>query len=495
MEPKISDETGGTASVRPVIVAGKIYVRGADGFRAASTTGIPATSGSPHQPDGYYVRLASGVRLHGKDGLPFVFIKRERNSGFIVTCHETTDGIRYMFGASELDFRKLGLDRSAPMAQRLETELAERILWETSPEAGLTVTEWHQRMVAAEAEYERALDRVYGIKREADTRYRKHADPTLKAASQAFSEACVAWQTAYRFSQTPAQIQEALSAAQPSSGESQAMYLVARWDVTDTASFVTNGPRDELGMTLERLAADIEAREAGPAMYTPMTIVDTDGQPVGTATFTTSPPTEPSDGKPLLVIPVKDFVYAAIAMVDLYSKLQSSIEDIHLDNAVDHSRMAHFYWRALPALERQWHHAAGSTESSLQATHDRVRGQLVAQERRNPYARFVPAYEGIERAAESLGLQARLQGVGDSARVGYFKDGQWTGIETEITWGGKALTTVNGQRTQGTGYTAEGEWQRDQLECALNRLPEAFEARPPGDVYAEAADLYEPSIP
>ncbi len=482
-------------AVRPVIVAGKIYVRGADGFHAASATGIPGSSGSTHQPDGYYVRMPEGVRLHDMDGAPFVFIKRERNSGFIVTCHETAEGIRYMFGASELDLRKLGLDRSGPMAQRLETELAERILWETSPEAGQTVYELHQRMVAAEAEYERVLDRVYGAKREAETRYLKHADPTLATASQAFSEACLAWQTACRFSQTPAQVHEALSAVQPSSDESQAMYLVARWNVTDTASFATNGPRDELGMTLERLAADIEAREAGPTMYAPMTMVDTDGQPVGAATFTTSPPAEPSDGKPLLIVPVRDFVYAAMAVVDIYNKLQSSIEDVHLDNAVDHSHMAHFYWRALPALERQWHHTMGSPESSLQATHDRVRERLVALERKNPYARFIPAYEGIERAAESLGLQARLQGVGDSARVGYFKDGQWTGIETEIAWGGKALTTVNGRRAQGTGYTAEGEWQRDQLECALNRLPEAFEAPPSRDVYAEAADLYEPSSP
>lgn len=482
--------------VLPVIIAGKIYVRGADGFRVARAAGIAGMAGSLHQPSGYYVRMPSGVRLHDKDGAPFVFIKRERDSGFIVTCHETPSGIRYMFGASESDLRKLGLDPSVRGADRLERELAECILWETSPEAGETVYELHQRMQAAEAEYERALDRVYGVKREPETRYWPHTEASLKAASQTFDAASHAWRAADRFRQTPAMVHEALvSGSQHASMEVTPLNLVVRWEATDTASFATNGPRDELVMVLGRLVDDLDARERGSSTYDPVPLLDTNGNRVGLATFEPSLPGTPENGKPLLIVPEKNLAHTSLVVTDVYTKLQSSIEDVHLVSHVDDTPTAYFYWRDLPVLERQWHNAAGTTRESLQSTHDRVRQQLVVQDQTNPNACFITTYEGMERIAESLNLQACLQGFGDSARVGYFKDGQWTGIASEITLNGKVLTTVNGQRAEGTGYTADGEWQRDQLESALTRLPHAFDAMPLDEVYAQAADLYEPSTP
>jgi len=190
-------------------------------------------------------------------------------------------------------------------------------------------------------------------------------------------------------------------------------------------------------------------------------------------------------------VPVLDLERTALVVTDVGTKLQSSIEDMHLPSDGDEARLAHFYWGDLPSLEQQWHQREGGSWDAVQASHKRVHEQLRAQDRTNPHARFVVAYEGVECAAESLGLQARLQGFGDCARVGYFKEGQWTGIASEITLGGKVLTTVNAQRASGTGYTADREWQRDQLESLLNRWANAFEASPQRDVYAQAADLYE----
>lgn len=498
MEQKASDVNNAPGAskevrVRPVIVAGKIYACGAAGFRAASA-GITGVTGTVFQPDGYYVRMPSGVRLHDKDGEPFVFVKREGNSGFIVTCHETAEGIRYMFGASSGDLAKLGLDTSAPETHR--RELAERLLWETSPESGQTVYELHQRMVATESEYEKVLVRVYGSKRAEESRYWKHTDVTLVAAHKAFVAASSAWCNAMRFSQTPTAVREALAATGESSGTvPPPVYLVARWDSTETASFATNGPREEMSAILGRLSDDLDARSPGPAMYAPIPLLDTNGNAVGMATFEVAIPGTPTDGKPLLLIPVGDFTRMAITVTDVHTKLQSCVEDVLLTSVTEPSRLARLHWSDLPSLERRWYGANVATPESLQASHDRVRGMLVAQDRTNPDARFLPAYEGIERAAESLGLQPFLQGFGDSARVGYFKDGDWTGIASEIALNGKVLTTLDGQRTEGTGYTAEGEWQRDQMECALNRLRHAADARPTRDVYAEAADLYEHGSP
>lgn len=477
-------------SARPVIIAGKIYVRGADGFRAASAAGIAGTTGSVHQPDGYYVRMPSGVRLHDKDGAPFVFVKRERDSGFIVTCSATSEGIRYMFGASSVDLAKLGLNDSAPNADRLERELAERLLWETSPEVPHTVYELLQRAAAAEADYERDLDRVYGAKRAPDTRYQKHTDETLKAAAQAFVAASEAWHSATRFSQDPAKVHEALAAmAKPATVPLAAKCLVARWTSTETASFAAHGPRVELVMMLARLSDDIDAREPGPAMYDPIPLMDTNGVAVGEAVFVDTSPNAPVDGKPVLIVPVKDFDRAALAVTDVYTKLQSCVEDVHLLSHGDEVPLAHFYWRDLPVLERQWYQAVGATKESLQATHDRLRQRMELQDKTNPDGRFILAYEGIERAAESLDLQACLQGFGDSARVGYFKDGEWTGIASEIALNGKVLTTLNGQRAGGTGYTADREWQHHQLEIALNRYTLTSSATPV-DVVEANADLY-----
>lgn len=484
-------------ATRPVIIGGKIYVCGESGFRTAALTGVAGAMGSVHQPDGYYVRMPSGVRLHDKGGAPFVFIKRERDGGFIVTCNETPAGIRYMFGASGIDLAKLGLDDSAPDASRLEGELAARVLWETSPEAGYTVYELHQKFVAAEADYEQALDRVYGSKRDPETRYLRHTDATVQKAAQAFDAASRAWHSAVRFSQQPEKVSEALASMTEKAAVQPAVkYLVARWTSVDTASFAAHGPRDEMAMMLARLSEDIDARETGPAMYDPMPLLDTNGIQVGEAAFLDTVPGDPVDGKPVLIVPMQDFDRAALAVTDVYTKLQSSIEDVHLLSHLDELPLAHFYWRDLPVLEREWHRAAGTTPEALQAIHDRVQQQLVTQDRTNAAARFIRTYEGIDRAADSLDLQACLMGFGDSARVGYFKDGQWTGIASEITLGGKVLTTVNGQRAKGTGYTADGEWQRDQLETALSRMQQAFEGQPTADVYAAAADLYaEPGSP
>lgn len=482
--------------LRPVIVAGKIYVLGAHGFRAAQAAGIPGTAGSVHQPDGYYVRMPSGVRLHDTDGEPFVFVKREGKSGFIVSCSMTSEGVRYMFGTSEMDLARLGLSRSAPGAERLKHELAERLLWETSPESAHTVYELHQRAVAAEAEYVQALDRVYGPDRAPETRYWKTTHPTLEQQRLASQEASAAWHKASRFSQTPSMVREALAVIpEPSAEVPPSLFLVARWTAVDTASFQALGPREELGMVLARLSDDLDARVPGPALHDPIPLMDTNGIPVGEAVFVTTEPEAPADGTPMLVVPVKDLERTAIAVTDVYTKLQSSIEDVHRLSDVDGSPLAHFYWRDLPALERDWHRAAGATPESLQVTHERVWQQLVVQDRTNPDARFQRAYEGITRGAESLGLQPCLQGFGDSARVGYFKDGEWTGIASEIALNGKVLTTLNGQRTAGTGYTADGEWQRDQLAVALNRYTLTGTAAL-ADAYEANADLYaEPSGP
>lgn len=270
------------------------------------------------------------------------------------------------------------------------------------------------------------------------------------------------------------------------------IFLVVQWDQTDTSSFVENGPRDELVMMLERLADDLSARVSIPGMQEKIPIVDTNGQPVGVGFLTAAPPASPTDGHPLLVVPVFDLERTALVVTDVATKLQSCVEDMHVPCLDEEARVARLQWRDLPSLERQWFRRQGDSWDVVQAAHKRVHEQLRGQDRINLDARFARTYERVERIAESLGLHARLQGFGDCARVGYFKDGQWTGIASEITLGGKVLTTVNAKRASGTGYTADGEWQRDQLESALNLWTNGLEMSPTHDAYAQAADLYEP---
>ncbi len=491
----MSVSLGKNERLRPVIVAGKTYVCGEAGFKAALASGITGVTGMVFPPDGYYVRMASGVRIHDKDGEPFVFVKREGTTGFIVSCGATSEGVRYMFGAMEGDLNQLGITRSAPGCDRLERELAERLLWETSPEAGHTVYELHQQVATAEAEYEKCLDRVYGVNRGWETRCWKHRDAALVAADKAFCEARRAWEAAYRFSETPEAVSAALAAAPvPTGAEVAPVCLVARWDTTETASFTTSGPREEMSAVLVRLGEELDARAPGTAMYDPIPLRDTNGNPVGQATFEVGIPPAPDGGKPLLLVLVGDFTRMAITVTDVYTRLQSCVEsEVFLTSATEPSRLASLYWRDLSSLERRWYQ--GATPESTKATHERVREQLALQDRTNPHARFLPTYEGIERTAESLGLQARLQSFGDSARVGYFRGKEWTGIASEICLNGKVLTTVDGARAEGTGYTMEKEWQREQLVLALDRLRGALDVGQARDMRAEAAESCESGSP
>ncbi|WP_206146819.1 hypothetical protein [Burkholderia sp. Tr-20390] len=67
----------------------------------------PATTGQ----DGFYQRRARGILFYGNDKDPFAFAVANPSQGyFFVSCSAQAEGIRYMYGASESDSKRLGLE-------------------------------------------------------------------------------------------------------------------------------------------------------------------------------------------------------------------------------------------------------------------------------------------------------------------------------------------------------------------------------------------------
>lgn len=84
----------------------------------------------------------------------------------------------------------------------------------------------------------------------------------------------------------------------------------------------------------------------------------------------------------------------------------------------------------------------------------------------------IESWQNLEKTAQSVGVKATLakpvgEQLGDAV-VHYEKDGQTLPVITELSGGdGKAVTSVNGQRVQGTGFSSSAEWQSDALQSAI----------------------------
>ena len=88
------------------------------------------------------------------------------------------------------------------------------------------------------------------------------------------------------------------------------------------------------------------------------------------------------------------------------------------------------------------------------------------------------SWENLSATADRNGLKAHLDfaGVGPTSPtflITYVDGvGQRSPVTTFMHDDGKALTSVDGKRMLGTGYTAETEWQRDALQAAITQVRE-----------------------
>lgn len=89
----------------------------------------------------------------------------------------------------------------------------------------------------------------------------------------------------------------------------------------------------------------------------------------------------------------------------------------------------------------------------------------------------VESWRNLDQTAESYGLKAWLAKPEDGQRgdmvVHYDYNGQELPVLTELAgMDGKALTSVNGERVQGTSFTSDLEWQADALKRAVTPILE-----------------------
>jgi Uncharacterized protein conserved in bacteria len=81
--------------------------------------------------------------------------------------------------------------------------------------------------------------------------------------------------------------------------------------------------------------------------------------------------------------------------------------------------------------------------------------------------------ENLEAVAARNGMTVSLSQSPDEYLdiiIHYLKDGKETGITTDLLSGdGKAVTSLNGERIQGTSYTSDLEWQSEALQRGMNQ--------------------------
>lgn len=111
----------------------------------------------------------------------------------------------------------------------------------------------------------------------------------------------------------------------------------------------------------------------------------------------------------------------------------------------------------------------------------------------------IESWQNLEKTAQSVGVKAILaKPVGEqlgNAVVHYEKDGQTLPVITELSGGdGKAVTSVNGQRVQGTGFTSNAEWQSDALTSAITTSLEQRMANSQAEDELQRAMAHEASV-
>ncbi|MEX3556207.1 MAG: hypothetical protein VB131_06395 [Burkholderia gladioli] len=109
----VDDRLTGAQRKHPVIgVNGRVFAH----------VGDPSTTGQ----DGFYEFRARGVLFHDNDKDPFAFAVANPSQGyFFVSCSAHPDGIRYMYGTSEADSKRLGIDG---LSSNKEKEVIQSIL-------------------------------------------------------------------------------------------------------------------------------------------------------------------------------------------------------------------------------------------------------------------------------------------------------------------------------------------------------------------------------
>lgn len=110
-----------------------------------------------------------------------------------------------------------------------------------------------------------------------------------------------------------------------------------------------------------------------------------------------------------------------------------------------------------------------------------VQEQLVAeleeasQEALEGY-KSIDSWRNLEATAKSFGITATLARSEEEEGamvVRYERDGEALPMQTELMPGdGKALTSVDGQRVEGTGFTSDPEWQSDAIKKAITPMLE-----------------------
>lgn len=133
-----------------------------------------------------------------------------------------------------------------------------------------------------------------------------------------------------------------------------------------------------------------------------------------------------------------------------------------------------------PAIQQQALNAALSQNQERHAPTSEVqplsqqalRAEIAeASETANEGYNAQESLENLESVAAANGMTVQLsagKGEYDGTTVSYLKDGKPTGVTTELLPGdGKAVTSFNGERIQGTGYTSDLEWQQAALQAGI----------------------------
>ena len=95
---------------------GQLYV--------ASVAGVGRTEAAGRAVAGTFRRDRLGVRFADRSGAPFAYVKFASGEGWFVSCSRHEGRVRYMFGLSDRDAKRLGFDPAAPEACRRERETA-----------------------------------------------------------------------------------------------------------------------------------------------------------------------------------------------------------------------------------------------------------------------------------------------------------------------------------------------------------------------------------
>lgn len=105
---------------RPITTPGKNWIAAAKDPAKTQTDGDEAVSG-------FYRPTTNGILFFDLAGAPFAFLVANRHrERFFVSCHQTAEGVRYMFCTSRDAEEKLGIDNLSLLEQRdLANEVAD----------------------------------------------------------------------------------------------------------------------------------------------------------------------------------------------------------------------------------------------------------------------------------------------------------------------------------------------------------------------------------